>query len=69
MKTTTVNLTTQQKDFYTENGYVLPKQQLFAPEKFNELIRIFKEHLAKSQEDPSYDMDVPHFNDTRLLDF
>ena len=54
---------------YQKNGYLLPQQQLFAPARFAELQAIFEEHLANKGAKLSDELDVPHFQDTRLLDF
>ncbi|MEM8897906.1 MAG: phytanoyl-CoA dioxygenase family protein [Bacteroidota bacterium] len=64
-------MTISKKDqfFYQENGYLLTHKSLFSKEKFDQLESIFQEHLAESQKDPSYDMDVPHFRDKRLFEF
>ncbi len=55
--------------FYQENGYLLPQQQLFSPERLASLQAIFEEHLANKGTKLSDELDVPHFEDPRLLDF
>jgi len=57
------------QDFYTGHGYLLPNCPLFDPEAFDGLVHIFEEHLEQSKKDPSYQMDVPHFQDERLFKF
>lgn len=62
-------LTPAQILFFQEQGYVLPHQQLFTPEKFAELQAIFEEQLAQKGEKRSDELDTPHFRDERLLAF
>lgn len=52
--------------FYRESGYYLYRRPLFPPEKFTWLKQIFEELLAQKGPD---DLDVPHFEDSRLLEF
>lgn len=54
---------------YRKNGYLLPQQQLFSPARLAELTAIFEEHLANKGAKLSDELDVPHFQDARLLDF
>lgn len=56
-------------EFYQQNGYLLPQQQLFSPARLAELTAIFEEHLANKGAKLSDELDVPHFQDARLLDF
>lgn len=55
--------------FYRENGYLLPGQQLFSPERLAGLQAIFEEHLANKGSKLSDELDTPHFEDPRLLDY
>ncbi|KGE18748.1 phytanoyl-CoA dioxygenase family protein [Paenibacillus wynnii] len=58
-----------QVKFYHENGYFLPKQQLFSQEKMSLLNQIFEEQLAAKGSKLSDELDTPHFRDERLLEF
>ena len=58
-----------QVKFYHENGYFLPKQQLFSPENMSLLNQIFEEQLAAKGSKLSDELDTPHFRDERLLEF
>jgi ectoine hydroxylase-related dioxygenase (phytanoyl-CoA dioxygenase family) len=62
-------LTSDQVDFYDENGYLLFHDQLLPPEKLRKLTSIFEEHLADKGDKLSDELDTPHFRDPRLLEF
>jgi hypothetical protein len=62
-------LTTEEVAFYRDNGYLLPRRQVFAPDRFAELVSIFEEHLADKGDKLSDELDTPHFRDPRLLGF
>ena len=70
---TTPRLSDEQVAFYRERGYLLPKQQVFAPEKFAGLAKHFEKLLADWQDDPRLrspeHMDVPHFLDPTLFEW
>jgi len=55
--------------FFRANGYLLPRAQVFAPDKLDALEAIFDEHLADKGDKLSDELDTPHFRDPRLLDF
>lgn len=55
---------------YHQNGYHLFKQPVFSPEKFQRLLGIFEELVAKMESGKRTDeLDKPHFNDPRLFEF
>ncbi|MBC8009305.1 MAG: phytanoyl-CoA dioxygenase family protein [Burkholderiales bacterium] len=63
-------LTPEQVEHYHREGYVLPKQQVFSPEKFAALKSAFEGILADlpaGQRPES--MDVPHFMHPKLLNW
>ena len=62
-------LTDQDVEFFRTNGYLLPQQQLFAPEKLERLEEIFNKHLGDKGDKLSDELDTPHFRDPELLDF
>jgi Phytanoyl-CoA dioxygenase (PhyH) len=62
-------LTDQDVEFFRANGYLLPQQQLFAPEKLERLEEIFNKHLTDKGDKLSDELDTPHFRDPELLDF
>ena len=62
-------LTEQDVVFFRENGYLLPRRQLFSEEKLARLEQIFVEHLADKGDKLSDELDTPHYRDDRLLDF
>jgi ectoine hydroxylase-related dioxygenase (phytanoyl-CoA dioxygenase family) len=62
-------LSSEELDFYHKNGYFLYHKQLFSPEKLDKLQGIFEEHLANKGDKASDDLDTPHFQDERLLEF
>lgn len=59
----------QDVEFFWENGYFLHREQLFSPEKLDQLEAIFEEHLADKGDKLSDELDTPHFRDPRLLEF
>ncbi|NUT48724.1 MAG: phytanoyl-CoA dioxygenase family protein [Saccharothrix sp.] len=54
---------------YSEQGYCLPPGRLFAPEKLARLTAICHEHIAARGTRAADDLDKPHFDDERLLEF
>jgi len=56
-------------DFYRKKGYLLTGRNLFSTEKQGKLITIFEEHLSAKGDKLADELDTPHFNDPRLLDF
>jgi ectoine hydroxylase-related dioxygenase (phytanoyl-CoA dioxygenase family) len=62
-------LTEQHVHDYRRDGYTLYHQQLFAPERLEQLAGIFEEHLAEKGSKLSDELDTPHFRDPRLLEF
>jgi ectoine hydroxylase-related dioxygenase (phytanoyl-CoA dioxygenase family) len=62
-------LTHEDVEFFRANGYILYKKQLFPPEKLDRLEAIFEEHLANKGDKLSDELDTPHFDDPRLLEF
>lgn len=64
--TTRSRLSAEQVSHFHDQGYVLFRKPVFAPEKFAALKAIFEEDLAKYGEDG---LDVIHFRDERLMEF
>jgi len=62
-------LTGQDVAFYRKQGYRLYHRQLFPAEKLFRLRSIFEEHLAQKGSKRADELDTPHFNDARLLEF
>jgi ectoine hydroxylase-related dioxygenase (phytanoyl-CoA dioxygenase family) len=62
-------LTDQDVEFFRTNGYLLPQQQLFSPERLERIEEIFNKHLADKGDKLSDELDTPHFRDPELLDF
>jgi ectoine hydroxylase-related dioxygenase (phytanoyl-CoA dioxygenase family) len=63
-------LTAEQVDFFHQNGYLLYHDQLLAEDELDDLRKIFEEHWANKGDDVRGDeLDTPHFDDTRLLQF
>jgi chlorinating enzyme len=66
-------LTDEQVTFYREQGYLLPKQHVFAEDKFAKLVTTFEGLLDQWQADPRMrspeHMDVPHFLHPELFDW
>ncbi len=56
-------------DQYKNEGYLLYKNQVFSPEKFNSLSGIMEEHLADKGSKLSDELDTPHFRDPRLFEY
>jgi len=55
---------------YHKDGFLLFKQPVFAPEKFNELVTIFEDLVAKQAAGSRIDeLDKPHFSEPRLFEF
>lgn len=55
---------------YHQQGYTLFKEPVFAPEKFQQLVDIFEELVAKRGENTRTDeLDKPHFHEPRLFEF
>lgn len=64
------NLTSQEVEFYRENGYFLYKKQLFSKEKLNQLESMYeakRENKSELTHFPHWD--TPHFEDKRFLDY
>ncbi|MFP2996607.1 phytanoyl-CoA dioxygenase family protein [Spongiivirga sp. MCCC 1A20706] len=62
-------LNREQIEFYRKNGYLLPNELLFSPQKQQQLTAIFEEHLKHKGKKLSDELDTPHFRDQRLLKF
>lgn len=62
-------LTAEDAATYHQQGYLLYHDQLFSEEKLARLRAIFEEHLAAKGSKLSDELDVPHFQDPRLLEF
>jgi ectoine hydroxylase-related dioxygenase (phytanoyl-CoA dioxygenase family) len=63
-------LTPEQVETYNREGYLLPKQQVFSPEKFAALKAYFEGILADLPADQRPEsMDVPHFMHPKLLEW
>lgn len=55
---------------YHKDGFLLYKQPVFAPDKFNELVDIFEGLVAKQAEGSRTDeLDKPHFSEPALFRF
>lgn len=54
---------------FRQDGYLLVHDQIFSPEAFAGLCRIFSDHLAAKGDKLSDELDTPHWEDPRLLDF
>ena len=65
----TSTLTAADVERFRADGYLLPRGQLFSPDKLDALEAIFNEHLAAKGDKLSDELDTPHFRDPRLLDF
>jgi hypothetical protein len=65
-------LNADQVNRYNKEGFIVVKEQLFAPAKFAALQKHFNEQLAVwekwNQRSPEH-MDVPHFVDTKLFEW
>jgi Phytanoyl-CoA dioxygenase (PhyH) len=63
-------LDAEQLEQYRREGYLLYKQNVFAPEKFDRLKAHFERLLAELPPDKRPEaMDVPHFTDTKLFEW
>jgi hypothetical protein len=62
-------LTSEDVEFFRANGYFLNRRQLFAPDMLDRLEAIFEEHLAHKGDKLSDELDTPHFDDPRLLEY
>jgi hypothetical protein len=62
-------ITPENVDYFRENGYLLPQQQLFSADQLAKLQGIFEEHLADKGDKLSDELDTPHFRDQRLLEY
>src|SRR5918995_1230658 len=62
-------ITTDDVERFDRDGYLLPGEQLFAPDRLDGLEAIFQEHLASKGDKLSDELDTPHFRDPRLLDY
>lgn len=62
-------LTKEEVAYYQKHGYYLYKNQLFSEQKMDRLRSIFEEHLAAKGDKLSDELDTPHFEDERLLEF
>ncbi len=56
-------------NFYCQNGYLINHRQVFSADRLAALQAIFEEHLANKGEKISDELNVPHFEDSRLLEF
>ncbi|MFD6415706.1 phytanoyl-CoA dioxygenase family protein [Streptomyces sp. NPDC060194] len=54
---------------YRHDGYHRFTQQVFAPERFERLAAIFEEHVAGAGAKRTDELDKPHLEDERLLEF
>ena len=61
-------ITPDQVDFYQKNGYHLHYKPVLTPARFQRLKTLFEELLAQSDKRPD-ELNVPHFDEPRLLDF
>ncbi len=63
-------LSSEQMSFYRNEGYLIYRQPVFSPEKFQRLKTCFEEILADLPEGFSPEMmDVPHFTFTQLYEW
>ncbi|QLE01964.1 phytanoyl-CoA dioxygenase family protein [Galbibacter sp. BG1] len=62
-------ITETEKQFYTDNGYLLTGRELFSSDKFEKLKAIFEVTLEKKGNASASALDVPHFDDDRLFSF
>lgn len=53
-------------EYYRENGYYLYRKPVFGEDRFRQLKKIFERLLEQKGPD---DLDVPHFEEPRLLEF
>lgn len=62
-------LTTDQVDHHSNNGYVISREPLFDPGTFARLRAIFEEHLGQRGDLRGDELQSPHYEDPRLLEF
>jgi hypothetical protein len=56
-------------DAYRRDGAIVRRKQLFSADRLDLLESIYEEHAAKRGERRLDELDVPHFDDARLLDY
>lgn len=66
---TTSSLSTIEKEFYNNQGYLLTNRTLFDQSEFDILYAIFEDHLDNKGSLSADALDTPHFKDERLFDF
>lgn len=54
---------------FGKNGYLLFHRQVFSPAQIGALYGLLDEHLASKGDKLADELDTPHFDDPRLLDF
>jgi ectoine hydroxylase-related dioxygenase (phytanoyl-CoA dioxygenase family) len=54
---------------FSLNGYLLFREPVFDPADFDRLCSIFDDHMANKGESRADELDTPHFEDARLLEF
>lgn len=65
-----IRLSSEQEAFYRREGYLIYREPVFSPEKFQRLKACFEEILVDLPEDFSPEMiDVPHFTFTQLYEW
>ena len=69
MTLTATTLTADDVARFRADGYLLPRTQLFSPDKLDALEAIFNEHLEDKGAKLSDELDTPHFRDPRLLEY
>lgn len=62
-------LSDQQLEEFRDQGYLLFREPVFAQADFDRLCEIFEEHMRTKGESRADELDTPHFEDPRLLDF
>jgi hypothetical protein len=62
-------LSDEEVRFYKENGYLLHKKQVFSESKLSALKTIADEHFANKGNKRGDELDTPHFQDPKLLDY
>ncbi len=65
----THTLTAADVERFRTEGYLLPRRQLFSPDRLDALEALFDEHLADKGDKLSDELDTPHFRDPRLQEF
>lgn len=67
MTTTNARLTSEEIEHYRREGYVIPREKVFADDKFAALCEHFESKLAAWPKDERPEaMDTPHFGDPKL---